>query len=164
MKNVVGLNHLTAEICGIRSVIMLRLGVELGFEHTLEEVDKLHYLVSASGRAPRCDKGATWQDFPHPEQAQRCPACQAFPVYTLCWPRLPKVYLCCQPIELSIPWDYCVLCTCRANLALLTCTEFLYHTGWCVHTVDGVGQRDSNKESICLKVSILYCLHFSFHL
>lgn len=59
MKNVVGLNHLTAEICGIRSVIMLRLEVELGFEHTLEEVDKLHHLVSVSGRAPRCDKGAT---------------------------------------------------------------------------------------------------------
>lgn len=59
MKNVVGLNHLTAEICGIRSVIMLRLEVELGFEHTLEEVDKLHHLVSVSGRAPCCDKGAT---------------------------------------------------------------------------------------------------------
>lgn len=59
MKSGAGLNHLTAEICRIRSEIPSRLGVELGFERTLEEVDKLHHLVSASGRATRCDKGAT---------------------------------------------------------------------------------------------------------
>lgn len=57
MKSGAGLNHVTAEICGIRTEI--RLGVELGFEHTLEEVDKLHHLVSVSGRATRRDKGAT---------------------------------------------------------------------------------------------------------
>lgn len=59
VKSGSGLNHLTAEICGIRSEIMLRLGLELGFEHTLEEGDKLHHLVSVSGRATRCDKRAT---------------------------------------------------------------------------------------------------------
>lgn len=58
-KSGAGLKYLTAEICGIRSEIMLRLGVELGFEHTLEEVDKLHHLISVSGRATRRDKGAT---------------------------------------------------------------------------------------------------------
>ena len=59
MRSGAGLNHLTAEICGIRSEITLRLGVELGFEHTLEKVNKLHHLVSVSGRATRHDKGAT---------------------------------------------------------------------------------------------------------
>lgn len=38
---------------------MLRLEAELGFEHTLEEVDKLHDLVLVSGRATHHDKGAT---------------------------------------------------------------------------------------------------------
>lgn len=56
MKSGAGLNHLTAEICVIRSEITLRLGVELGFEHTLEEVD---HLISVSGMATHCDKGAT---------------------------------------------------------------------------------------------------------
>lgn len=54
-----GLDYLTAEICGIGSEIMLRLGVELGFEHALEKVDELHHLVSISGRATCHDKGPT---------------------------------------------------------------------------------------------------------
>lgn len=71
---------------------------------------------------------------------------------------------CAVPDVLPIPGDYCVLHTHSTNLALLACTDFLYHTSWCEHTVDGAGERGSDKESICLKMSPLYCLHFSPHL
>lgn len=59
MRSGAVLNHLTAEVCGIRSEITLRLGVELGLEHALEKVDELHHPVSISGRATCHDKGAT---------------------------------------------------------------------------------------------------------
>lgn len=84
--------------------------------------------------------------------------------------------MCCQPDVLLIPWDFCV-CT-PVSCVHAQQTQHCRHVrisrtirAVCVHTVDGKGERDSNKErktktteNICLKMSSLYCLHFSLHL
>lgn len=52
MRSGAGLDHLTAEICEIRSEIMLRLRGELEFEHDLKEADASSCFNIREGHMP----------------------------------------------------------------------------------------------------------------